>query len=96
LFCEKGKRNAHLINPEEKRETVTVLDSIGASQYHIPPTFIFKGKRLHTEYQGHIPSGTYVFTSDGVYINSEIFFFSFLNSSSRISVQVLIVLLYVK
>jgi hypothetical protein len=66
LFCKKGKKNIHSVSPKEKRETVTVLDCISARLNHMPPTFtsIFKGKRLHTEYQGQIPPGTYVFTSD--------------------------------
>jgi hypothetical protein len=74
VLCEKGKKNVHSISPKEKGETVTVLACCNASGNFMPPSVIFKGKRLQVEYQVQLPPGSYVYTSDSGYINSEIFF----------------------
>ena len=74
VFCEKGKKNIHSIFPKEKGETVTVLACCNAAGNFMPPTVIFKGKRIHTEYQGQLPPGSYVFVSDSGYVITDIFF----------------------
>jgi hypothetical protein len=73
VVCEKSKKNVHSISPKDKGETATVLACINASGNFMPPTIIFNGRQLYTEYQGQLPLGNYVFTSDSVYINSDIF-----------------------
>jgi hypothetical protein len=74
VVSEKRKKNVHSISPKEKGETVTVLACINASGNCMSPTIICKGRRLHAQYQGQLPPGSYVFKSDSGYINSEIFF----------------------
>lgn len=74
VLCQKGKKNVHSISPKEKGETVTVLACCNASGNFMPPSIIFKGKRIQVEYQVQLPPGSHIYTSDSGYINSEIFF----------------------
>jgi hypothetical protein len=52
VVCEKGKKDVNSVSPKEKGEAVRVLAYIDANGKHMPPTSIFKGKRLHTACQG--------------------------------------------
>jgi hypothetical protein len=73
VVCEEGNKNAHSVRPKEKGEPVTALACIHASGNLTPPTVIFKGNRLHTEYKGQLPPGSYAHTSDSGYVNPETF-----------------------
>jgi hypothetical protein len=61
VVCEKDKKIVLSISPQEEGETVTVLACISANGNYMPPTVIFKGRRLHTEYQGQLPPGSCVY-----------------------------------
>jgi hypothetical protein len=68
----KGKP-CYEINPGEKGETTTVLASLNAVGTYAPLLFIFKGKRLKSEWCIGAPVGSMVRVSENGWITSELF-----------------------
>ena len=72
VIAETGQP-CYQITSREKGETTTVLACFNACGEYCPPTVIFKGKRLKSEWVVGSPPGTLVRMSDNGWITKEIF-----------------------
>lgn len=59
VLAKKGAKRVHLVAPEHG-ENVTIVSCGNASGNSIPPTILFKGKRLKPEWKDTLPSGSLV------------------------------------
>lgn len=59
VLAKKGAKRVHLVAPEHG-ENVTIVSCGNASGNSIPPTILFKGKRMKPEWKDTLPPGSLV------------------------------------
>lgn len=73
VISTKGKRCVNKISSAERGQNVTAVCAMSASGQYIPPTFIFKRKRMKAELLDNAPPSSIGMVSDSSFITSDLF-----------------------
>ena len=68
-----GKKDSNQITSGERGQLITVMICCNAAGDFIPPTVVYKGKRLPTTLFANLPPSTLVLKSDTGYMNRDLF-----------------------
>lgn len=73
VISTKGKRCVNKISSAERGQNVTVVCAMSAGGQFIPPTFIYKRKRMKAELLDNAPPSAIGMISDSSFITSDLF-----------------------